>query len=150
MTIDLQLIGIYLAMVIFGLIAYAWIIPYFVVKKFRSMLSSGEGAEMILELMDSKITIPSPSDPNKTVEMSIVSFLVAHVIQNFKMTMNGLKSAIVRGALGDEGAEASVLDAVPKKWRWAVQLFGPIIASRIQAAQGNAAMASGGAVPTYR
>jgi len=143
-----EIIGIYLGMVLFGLFAYAVIIPYFTIRKFRKMLESGEGAKMILALLQTPITIKdSAGNPH---EMELANYLISLAIQNMKMQLNSLKSAFFRGVSGGEGEEdagglGQILEACPKKWRWAAQLLLPLVAAKVQ--QGASTGAAGAAAP---
>lgn len=155
MNLDVNVVGLYVGMVLFGFFAYAYIIPYFTVRKFRKMLESGEGARMILELLHSKIEVPDPANPKETHEVTIAQFLVSVAITNLKMQLNSVKSSLVRGFLSGDGGEEGgtpFLDAVPKKMRWVVQLFGPMVAQVVQERQAKAATGAaitGAAMPHY-
>jgi len=148
-----EIIGIYLGMVLFGLFAYAVIIPYFTIRKFRKMLESGEGAKMILALLQTPITIKdSAGNPH---EMELANYLISLAIQNMKMQFNSLKSAFFRGVTdgegdGDAGGFEQILDACPKKWRWAAQLLLPIVASKMQGANAGAAAAAAGPAAVFK
>ena len=57
MVIDVQVIGIYLGMVLFGLIAYAFIIPYFVARKVRGILQAGIADDMLTDVMKKQVPV---------------------------------------------------------------------------------------------
>ncbi len=127
---------VYAGMIIFGLVAYAYIIPYFVVRRLRKMVASGEAsqwiAKMVPELLSMELTVKR--DDGTEEKVPLVNFLVSIAIQNLKMQFNSLKSSFIRGVMsGEEGTGfdlnqiEKLIDQVPKKWRWAAQLFGPLV-----------------------
>ena len=151
MIISIEVLVIYLGMVVFGLIAYAVIIPYFVVRRFRRMLSSGEGASWLMGLLESEISVKDEQGQEK--KTMLVNWLISIAIMNLKMQLNSLKSAMVRSIMcegGEEPGEAmnAWLDAVPRKWRWVAQLALPLLASRMQQVQSTAPGTS--AVSAYK
>lgn len=144
-----ELIAIYGIMILFGLFAYAYIIPYFTVRRMRRMLESGEGARMIIQLLQTPITIKdSNGNPHET---ELANYLVSLVIQNLKMQLNSLKSAMFRGMAGDggeaDGGIGQLLEACPKKWRWAAQLLLPMVAARMQQTNATVSAAQVAAPP---
>lgn len=157
MQISWEIVGIYIGMVIFGLFAYAVIIPYFTVRKFRKMLESGEGAQMICQLLQTPISVKgADGNPHET---ELANYLISLAIQNLKMQLNSFKSAMIRGIIspgadGEEGAGAldQLMEGIPKKWRWVAQLglmvAGPKLAAMQQAqGQPGEAQAVGPAAP---
>jgi hypothetical protein len=159
MIISWEVVGIYVGMVIFGLIAYAYIIPYFVVRKIRKIVEDGWAAQMLGELIPQLINmkiILEGKDGEKH-EVPLINYLVSVGIENLKMQFASMKSAMVRGFVGGDGKATDlingmdqILQSVPAKWRWAAQLIMPFAMQKIASMQqnpSNAKPASGGSGP---
>lgn len=156
MEVPLEVIGIYIGMVVFGLFAYAVIIPYFVMRKVRKMIYTGE----FITLLDSEITVAVSDGHGGTrpAKMKVANYLISIFMNNIKMQLNSMKSSMVRsfmnvGESPEGDATMALCDAIventPKKWKFVsqmgVMLFGDKIAEFIAkrqaalAAQGQAA-----------
>jgi len=158
--INLEVVGIYIGMVIFGLIAYAYIIPYFVVRKIRKLVEEGWAAKILGELIPQLLALKIQVEDKATKEIKeipLINYLVSVGIQNLKLQLNALKSSIVRGVVGGEDGQAEnlisslegMLESVPKKWRWAAQMFAPFIIQKVAQSQAeNAASQTTGAAIT--
>jgi len=135
MEISAELIGIYLGMVLFGLVAYAWIIPYFVIRRFKKLMADGEIGAMLGTALTAELIVQGPNgEPHKT---QVGNYLVSLAVQNLKLQLNSMKSAFIRSMVSDGGEDGTsqFLESVPKNWRWAAQLMLPIIASKMQQGQ---------------
>jgi hypothetical protein len=144
MLISWEIIGIYVGMVIFGLIAYAYIIPYFVVRKIRKLVNEGWAAqtlgELIPQLINLKIILEDKSGEKH--EVPLINYLVSVAIDNMKMQFASMKSAMIRGFVGGDGKANdlitgmdTILASVPKQWRWAAQLIMPFAMQKIAGIQ---------------
>jgi len=135
MVISAEIIGIYIGMVIFGLFAYAYIIPYFVIRRFKKLMADGEiGAMLGTALTAELIVHDAQGNEHKT---QVGNYLVSLAVQNLKLQLNSMKSAFIRSMISDGGEDGTsqFLESVPKNWRWAAQLMLPIIASKMQQGQ---------------
>ena len=96
MEIPLDLFMLYIVMIVFGLFAYAVIIPYFVMRKVKKMIYTGE----FIQLLESRITVQVSDGKGgtKTREMRVVNYLISVVIHNLKMQINGLKASFIRSS----------------------------------------------------
>jgi len=174
MIIDIQVVGIYLGMVLFGLIAYAYIIPHFVAKKVKGILKAGIADDMLKTVMEKQVPVilnglrtwaASPEgkaelnkmlvemipdiintrlivkdDAGKEHEQPLMNFIASVVIANIKMQLNSLTSAIVRSPIeGEDGMNLVdiAVQAAPKKWKWAAQLFAPLLIQRMAKGKPN-------------
>lgn len=135
-TVDIVLL--YLGMVLVAFISYAIVIPYFLVRRIKKMVETGELAEMIIN------ALMSPIKKEDGTETTVAQLLISIGIQNLKMQFNALKSSIVRGFIsdasgGDEAQAIAIeqyLNQVPRKWRWIVPLLLPMLA-KMQMPQQN-------------
>lgn len=144
MDIPLEIIGIYIGMVIFGLIAYAYIIPYFVVRRIKKIVESGWAAQQIGILLPQLLAlrVKSVDNQGQEREQALVNYLVSVAMHNLKLQLSGMKGAMVKSMMSNAEltpesltAMEAMLEAVPKKWRWAAQLGLMLAGPRLAAAQ---------------
>lgn len=139
MVINLDVLLIYIVMVIFGLFAYAVIIPYFLVRKIKQMARDGSIAIMLAEniplLMEVRIPIKDKDgkllkDENgEVITQGFMGYLASAIMFNLKCQLNGLKGGMIKSLMagGGEGIEGGspidmMVERIPKKWRWMAEL----------------------------
>jgi len=126
-----ELLVIYGTMILFGLFAYAYIIPYFVVKRIKHMAESGQAAVWLGNIVPQllNMTMVVKDEEGKEREMPMVNYLISVGMMNLKMQLKSAKSSIVRSLLtegpGDDAgghpffiAMDRMKESAPKNWKW--------------------------------